>query len=98
MSVRPNIQSLVLDGKELTVKGETDGDHMPTAVFVVVVQDAPAGQAKAVASAIADRVGSGWRAVLQDTEFKKGPAQTLGVEARIAPFESTTWVQSVTIV
>jgi hypothetical protein len=96
MSVRPNIQSLVLDGKDLTVRGESD-DPLPTVVHVVVVQDTAAGAARAFASGVADRVGSGWRATLEDTELTKGPAEAMGVEIRIRPFEITSWVQSVTI-
>lgn len=96
MSVRPNIQSLVLAGTELTVRGESDVP-LPTVVHVAVVQDTPAVAAGAFASGIADRVGSGWRATLRDTEFTKGPAQAMGVEIRIRPFEITSWVQSVTI-
>ena len=97
MSLRPNIQSLVLDGKDLTVRGETDPDSLPVAIFVVVTQDTVAGAAPASASGIADRVGSGWRAELRDTTFQKGPAETMGVQVHVDPFQITSWVQSRTI-
>ena len=96
MGIMPNIQSLVLDGKDLTVRGETD-DPLPTAIFVVVSQDAGAGAATASASGIADRVGSGWRAELKDTTFQKGTAAAMGVQIYVDPFASTSWVQSLEI-
>ena len=95
MGIMPNIQSLVLDGKDLTVRGETD--DLPVAIFVVVSQDAVAGAAAASATGIADRVGSGWRAELKDTTFQKGAAQAMGVQIHTDPFASTSWVQTVTI-
>ena len=96
MGVMPNIQSLELNGKDLTVKGETD--DLPVAIFVVVTQDAVAGAAPAAATGIADRVGSGWTAVIRDTAFQKGAAQAMGVQIHTDPFASTSWVQSRTIV
>src|SRR5689334_14450341 len=97
MSVRPNIQSMSLDGKDLTVHGETDADELPTGIFVVVTQDTAAGAARASAAGIADRAGSGWRAELKETAFQKGAAQAMGVEVHVNPFQSTSWVQSLTI-
>ena len=96
MSVRPNIQSLLLVGTELTVRGEAD-DPPSTVIHVVVVQDTAAGAARAQAFGPADRAGAGWRATLDGTGFTKGPAEAMGVEIRIRPFECTSWVQSVTI-
>lgn len=97
MALRPNIQSLVLDGKDLTVHGESDFDTLPVGIFVVVTQDTAAGAAGASAPGIADRVGSGWRAVIKDTAFQKGAAEAMGVEVHVDPFQSTSWVQSLTI-
>jgi hypothetical protein len=97
MSVRPNIQSLVLTGTDLTVRGETDDEFLPAAIFVVVTQDTAAGAAQLHASGIADRVGSGWRATMKNTTFQKGAAEAMGVEIHVEPFQSTSWVQSLTI-
>jgi hypothetical protein len=97
MSVRPNIESLVLTGTELTIRGETDDEFFPAAIFVVVTQGTAAGAAELRASGIADRVGSGWRATIKNTPFQKGPAETMGVQIHVDPFQSTSWVQSLTI-
>ena len=98
MSVRPNIQSLELDGKDLIVRGESD-DPLPTVLQVVVVQGGATedGRGIQIGRGPADRVAAGWRATLKDTAFQKGPAETMGVEIRVAPFEIRSWVQSMTI-
>ena len=93
MSLRPNITSLILTGTELAVRGESDPDHPATAIHAVVVQNTAAGAARAHAFGIADRAGIGWRATVDGTDFVKGPAEAMGVEIRIRPFEVTTWVQ-----
>jgi hypothetical protein len=98
MAVRPNIQSLTLDGADLLVRGETDDEHPATAIHAVVVQNTAAGAARAHAFGIADRAGSGWRATLDGKDFVKGPAEAMGVEIRIRPFQVTSWVQTVPIV
>ena len=97
MAVRPNIQSLTLTGTDLVVRGESD-EPFPTAIFVVVTQGAVAGAAPAASFGMADRVGTGWRATLKSTTFQKGAAETMGVQIHVDPFQSTSWVQSVTIV
>ena len=97
MSVRPNIQSLVLAGTELTVKGETPDDPLPAAIFVVVTQNAAVGAARLSDSGIVNRAASGWSATLRDTTFQKGAAEAVGVQIHVNPFQSTSWVQSVTI-
>jgi hypothetical protein len=98
MSVRPNIQSLKLEGKDLVVLGESD-TPLPALIQVVVVQEGATeeGRGTEVGGGPVDRVGSGWRATLSDTAFKTGPAEAMGVEIRVTPFEITSWVQSVTI-
>jgi len=98
MSVRPNIQSLTLEGKDLIVRGESDVP-LPAIIQVVVVQGGTTedGRGVEIGRGPVDRVGSGWRATLTDTAFATGPAETMGVEIRIRPFEITSWVQSVTI-
>jgi hypothetical protein len=97
MSVRPNIESLVLTGTDLTIRGETDDEHFPAAIFVVVTQGTAAGAAQLRAAGIADRVGSGWGATIKNAPFQKGPAETMGVQIHVDPFQSTSWVQSLTI-
>jgi|SRR5829696_395302 len=98
MAVRPNIQSLALDGKDLIVRGESR-DPLPTIIQVVVVQGGATedGRGIEIGRGPVDRVGSGWRATLKDTAFHTGAAEAMGVEIRVAPFEITSWVQSVTI-
>jgi|SRR5688572_14553881 hypothetical protein len=97
MSVRPNIESLVLTGTDLKILGETDDEHFPVAIFVVVTQDNAAGAAQLRASGIADRVGSGWQATIKNTPLQKGPAETMGVQIHVDPFQCTSWVQSLPI-
>ena len=99
MGVRPNIQSpLKLDGTKLKVRGESD-EPLPKAIHVVVVQPGPpgSGQVVDVARGTPDRISTGWHAELKATGFKTGPAEALGVEIRVAPFQVTSWSQSVTI-
>ena len=98
MAVRPNVQSpLMIDGSDLKVRGEST-EPLPTAIHVVVTQaNAAGGGAVEVAQGIADRAATGWNAVLPAGGFKPGPAETLGIEIRVDPFEVRSWVQSVTI-
>ena len=93
MALRPNIQSLKLTGTDLDVRGSSDGSD-PTAIFVVVTQDAAVGAARLTFSGIADRAGLGWRATLKNTTFQKGPAEAMGVQVGVDPFQCTSWVQS----
>lgn len=99
MAIRPNIQSpLKLDGARLVVRGES-ATPLPEVLHVVVVQRSAGadGMAVEVARGHADRASSGWRATLPAAGFKTGAAEALGVEIRVAPFEVTSWFQSVTI-
>jgi hypothetical protein len=98
MAVRPNVQSpLVIVGNDLKVQGEST-NPLPTAIYVVVTQaDASGRGAVEVAQGVADRAATGWNAVLSAQGFNPGPAQSLGIEIRVAPFEVRSWVQSVTI-
>jgi len=95
MSVRPNIQSLVLSGSELTILGESEDDPDLVGIFAVVSQDGAAGAARL--SFIAARAGSGWQATMKNTPFRKGAAEAMGVQVHVDPFQSTSWVQSVII-
>ena len=94
MGVRPNITSLELVGTDLVVQGESD-DPLPTILQVIVFQDGAAedGRGSEVAGGGARRIVLGWRATLKNTKFKKGPAQTMGVEIRVDPFDIRSWVQ-----
>jgi hypothetical protein len=97
MAVRPNVQSpLVIDGNNLKVSGEST-NPLPTAIYVVVTQAGPTGGSSEVAQGVADRASTGWNAVLSAQGFEPGPAETLGIEIRVDPFEVRSWVQSVTI-
>ena len=98
MSVRPNIQSLVLVGTDLVVRGESV-DPLPTILQVIVVQNGATedGRGFEVAGGGARSIVAGWRATLKNTKFKKGPAQTMGIEIRIDPFDIRSWVQSLDI-
>jgi hypothetical protein len=97
MALRPNIQSLVLTGTDLTVRGESEDDPELAGIFVVVSQDNAAGAVRLTFSGIADRAGAGWKATLTNTTFQKGAAEAMGVQVHVDPFQSTSWVQSVTI-
>ena len=94
MGVRPNITSLELNGTSLVVQGESD-DPLPTILQVVVFQDGAAedGRGSEVAGGGARRIVLGWRATLTNTAFKKGPAQAMGIEIRVDPFDIRSWVQ-----
>jgi hypothetical protein len=98
MGVRPNITSLALNGTDLIVRGESD-DPLPTILQVVVVQDGTTedGRGFEVAGGGARRIVLGWRAVFKDTTFKKGPAEAMGIEIRIDPFDIRSWVQRLDI-
>ena len=95
MGVRPNITSLALNGTDLIVRGESD-DPLPTILQVVVVQDGATedGRGFEVAGGGARSIVLGWRATFKDTTFKKGPAEVMGIEIRIDPFDIRSWVQS----
>ena len=97
MSVRPNIQSLVLNGTELSILGESEDDPDLAGIFVVVTQDGAAGAARLSRPGIASRAGAGWTATMKNTTFNKGAAEAMGVQVHVDPFQSTSWVQSVTI-
>jgi len=60
MSVRPNIQSMVLNGTELTVFGESEDDPNLAGIFVVVTQDDAAGAARLTRPGIGNRAAAGW--------------------------------------
>jgi hypothetical protein len=96
MALRPNIQSLKLTGTELEVRGESEDDPKLAGIFVVVTQDDAAGAAMS-RSGIATRVGAGWSATIKGTTFKKGAAEAMGVQVHVDPFQSTSWVQSLSI-
>ena len=98
MGVRPNITSMQLDGQDLVVRGESV-DPLPAILQVVVVQDGATGDGRGfeIGRGPADRVSLGWRATLPDTKFKKGKADAMGIEVRVAPFEIRSWVQSLEI-
>src|SRR5690349_11596222 len=97
MSVRPNIQSLTLTGTDLTVRGESEDDPDLAGIFVVVTQDGAAGAARLSRPGVANRAGAGWSATLKNTTFQKGAAEAMGVQVHVDPFQSTSWVQSLTI-
>ena len=100
MSVRPNIQSLTLGGAagtDLLVQGESEDDPTLAGIFVVVSQDGAAGAARLSRPGIANRAGAGWSATLKNTTFQKGAADVMGVQVNVEPFQSTSWVQSVSI-
>jgi hypothetical protein len=96
MSVRPNISSLTMEGKDLVVRGETD-DPLPAILRVVVAQDGAPEDAQGVEDADAKKIVAGWKARLKDTNLKPGPAQTMGIEVRANPLEIRTWFQSLDI-
>jgi hypothetical protein len=98
MSVRPNISSLMLEGADLVVRGESDVP-LPTILQVVVVRGGATedGRGVEVEDADAKKIVSGWKARLKDTKLKKGPAETMGIEIRHTPFEIRSWVQSLDI-
>ena len=101
MSVRPNIESLDIEGKDLVVRGQSS-KPLPDILRVVVTQDgAPeegrGAERKQLKQGPADEIGIAWSATFENTKLKKGPAETLGIEIRINPYEVTSWVQRLDI-
>ncbi len=98
MGVRPNIQSpLEITGGLLVVHGESDRP-LPEVLQVVVVQEGTTADGRGdVAHGVPVRASANWRAELPAAGFEAGPAEAVGVEIRVAPFEVTSWTQSVTI-
>ena len=98
MSVRPNIQSLTIEGTDLVVRGESD-DPLPTILRVVVAQGEASEDGLGVEAedAPAKKIVAGWKARLEDTKLQKGPAETLGIEIRTKPLEIRTWFQTLDI-
>lgn len=98
MAVRPNISSLTLEGTDLVVRGESP-EPVPAIIQVVVVQAGATedGRGFDLGQGGVERVALGWKATLANTKFKKGPADTMGIQIRVSPFEICSWVQSLDI-
>jgi hypothetical protein len=96
MSVRPNIESLDLEGADLVVRGGSD-TPLPDVLRVIVTQDGVTEDGHAVEDGAAKEIGIGWRARLKDTKLRKGPAETMGIEVRVSPYEICSWVQQLDI-
>ena len=93
MSLRPNVQSIDLNGV-LTVKGESTKPRFEV-LNVVVVQR---GKKTEVAAGEPQKDSLNWTAVLEQAEgFATGGAEALGVEIRVEPFQVTSWSQTVQI-
>ena len=98
MGVRPNIQSpLKIEGAKLVVRGESDRPLWEVLQVVVVQQGKTADGQGEIAEGEPERASSNWRAELPAAGFEPGPAETVGVEIRVAPFQVTSWTQRVTI-
>jgi|SRR5215210_6237461 hypothetical protein len=98
MSVRPNIQSPIdLDGGKLIVRGESDRPLAEVLQVVIVQKAAKADGRGEIAQGVPERASTGWRAELAGAGFVAGEAEALGVEIRVAPFQVTSWTQTVTI-
>ena len=98
MGVRPNIQSpLEIEGAKLVVLGESDRP-LPEVLQVVVVQQGKTADGRGeIAQGEPVRASANWRAELPAAGFAAGPAEAVGVEIRVGPFQVTSWTQSVTI-
>jgi hypothetical protein len=96
MSVRPNIESLDLEGADLVVRGGSD-IPLPDVLRVIVTQDGVTEDGRGVEDGAAKEIGIGWKARLKDTKLRKGPAETMGIEVRVSPYEICSWVQQLDI-
>ncbi|HKG63098.1 MAG TPA: hypothetical protein VKB28_03440 [Solirubrobacteraceae bacterium] len=96
MSVRPNIESLDLEGADLVVRGGSD-IPLPDVLRVIVTQDGVTEDGRGVEDGAAKEIGVGWKARLKDTKLRKGPADTMGIEVRVSPYEICSWVQQLDI-
>ena len=100
MGIRPNIQSpLKIEGAKLVVRGESDRPLWQVLQVVVVQEGKTAdGQGEMeITEGEPERASTNWRAELPAAGFVPGPAETVGVEIRVAPFQVTSWTQRVTI-
>src|SRR5829696_2930340 len=97
MAIRPNFQDPVeIQGDDLIVAGQTDGDPLPEHIRVYLEQGGHV--AGAVAGARVDRVSTTWTATLPSKGFVAGrPALAFGVEIRTNPFEASSWSQVVNV-
>ena|SRR5690349_16186719 len=93
MSVRPNIEKLELDGDDLVIRGQST-DPLPSILRVVVTQAGATEDDRCVEDGSVEKIGLAWRARFKDTSLTKGPAETMGIEIRVGPYELRTWVQS----
>ena len=96
MAVRPNIESLDLEGTDLVVRGGSD-DPLPDILRVVVAQAGVTEDGRCVEDGAAKAIGIAWKARFKDTKLTKGPAETMGIEVRVDPYEIRSWVQRLDI-
>ena len=96
MALRPNIESLELDGTNLVIRGESE-KPLPDMLRVIVTQNGSTRDGRCVEDTAAKKIGVGWRATIKDAGFTKGPAETMGIEVRVDPYEICSWVQSLDI-
>ena len=92
MAVRPNFQNPVeLNGDELIVSGQSEGDPLPVDVRVYIEQDGN------VAGSRVQKLSTGWTATIPSQGFEAGKAFAFGVEIRKEPSDTKPWAQIVSI-
>ena len=96
MPGRPNITSakLIQADTKLKVLGET-GDHPLPAQLLIFIEQGGSVARGGTDEGLA-KPDTSWSIEMDVAGFKKGAANSLGVEVRV-PFESTTWTQVIDI-
>jgi hypothetical protein len=99
--LRPNFESVSIDGTDVVVTGRSDPDefHDVISIRVVLVQEDVTDGGNADLEAQRRRVplDPDWSVRFTDSDFKAGPAVAFGVETHRDNFLTFTWGQSVTI-
>ena len=97
--VRPNFESVVIDGDEVTVSGKSDPDEFKDVLSlrVVLVQGDATGGGNAKMHDDKVPLDHDWSIVFTAPDLKPGPAVAFGVETHQDNFLTFTWGQSVTI-
>ena len=99
MAMRPNFDTVEIDGANLVVSGQSDDEPLPVEIRIFIEQDGRVahGVGSAKAGVGVDKPTTGWTATFGGEGFHTGPALGFGVEIRTLPFEASSWSQIVDI-
>ena len=97
MAMRPNFDTVELDGTKLVVSGQSDDDPLPVEIRIFIEQDGRVAHGVGSVGGDLDKLTTAWTATLEAEGFDTGPALGFGVEIRTLPFEASSWSQIVEI-